>query len=1001
MNKKYLSVILFSALMLGTTGTFTSCKDYDDDINSLTERIEGVEGDLEELKTDFGNLAYVTGVSYVDGVLTVTTTNGTNNYTIPDNNTTYSLSGTTEGNKVTITLTGSDGKSSTYTMEVNGGVAFDATLLTVGEDNYIYYDGQKTGVQIPKEAEVAVGVIEKDGEVVGYTFTYEGKTTQLMIASATLNSLVFAPDFYYQGIEAMRAATFIYDALALGTVDANGDYKEDAPTTGSTVEMTPGLTANYHLNPTNVNPDYLPTANLSFIADDKAYTKAGVVVPQIYKSSIKAGMLTVKAHLTEGTIKDIEKDGKVTVLALQAGTKNATKGDTLITSDYAAVKKAEITDLTLDNAKLEGCNHWYTKAKDAIDNEAAIEMAWNSNGIDIAEYVQAHYKENGTHKAWDVNAKDGIVKEDGFKYIFELVGYYQGQNETSASAHANWTAANSTVLRPQMTVNGQQAGYNGEQNRASIGREPLVRVILKDTISEQNAAVAYIKVKIVDSELENKVTVIDPFVITDGYTVNCSNADLTKKLSWHQIEERIIAHADLSISKEEFEKNYKLDGFIEDTTPATQFTNTTMDATPVTTALGKVIKTVDDTEPTMTEVLAWTLGANEAYETFTAQESASVIVRFTKTNDNDTKHYVYVTLTWKPNPRNVTPAGKVDDNSKLAEYWFAKGQSVGKTGYHEVHFNVATPTTASDNNSANCTFKKDVFDVFDATKAMIVGIDEVYADFQDAKLKKNFKFITPDVTPVKGVSGTTYYLGVSADGLKFMASTITPFSELTATAIAVMNNNVVTYQENNVAKDLLNYASHKELGEGETLTAKIEVVASACGGTDQISTKNVKLENETFDVRFLRPISIEMQDNDGVVDGKDGGDEVALADILSFIDWRNYAFAENTHLFGFYGVESIALDVTKITTNLNNGTLGNNGTTDGGTLLKDKYPNVDVTFTEATSVDLEHMGTITWKNNGQVVGKDFIIRLPIIVTYKWGTIAVKNIDVTVHPTVGQ
>jgi len=32
MNKKFLSVILFSALMVGTAGTFTSCKDYDDDI---------------------------------------------------------------------------------------------------------------------------------------------------------------------------------------------------------------------------------------------------------------------------------------------------------------------------------------------------------------------------------------------------------------------------------------------------------------------------------------------------------------------------------------------------------------------------------------------------------------------------------------------------------------------------------------------------------------------------------------------------------------------------------------------------------------------------------------------------------------------------------------------------------------------------------------------------------------------------------------------------------
>ena len=40
MNKKFLSVILFSALMVGTAGTFTSCKDYDDDITSLNNRID-------------------------------------------------------------------------------------------------------------------------------------------------------------------------------------------------------------------------------------------------------------------------------------------------------------------------------------------------------------------------------------------------------------------------------------------------------------------------------------------------------------------------------------------------------------------------------------------------------------------------------------------------------------------------------------------------------------------------------------------------------------------------------------------------------------------------------------------------------------------------------------------------------------------------------------------------------------------------------------------------
>ncbi|UVQ22871.1 hypothetical protein NXX60_00335 [Bacteroides thetaiotaomicron] len=46
MNKKYLSAVLFGALLASTTGTFTSCKDYDDDINGLSERVDAVEKTL-------------------------------------------------------------------------------------------------------------------------------------------------------------------------------------------------------------------------------------------------------------------------------------------------------------------------------------------------------------------------------------------------------------------------------------------------------------------------------------------------------------------------------------------------------------------------------------------------------------------------------------------------------------------------------------------------------------------------------------------------------------------------------------------------------------------------------------------------------------------------------------------------------------------------------------------------------------------------------------------
>ena len=41
MNKKYLSVVLFGALLAASAGTFTSCKDYDDDIKGLQEQIDG------------------------------------------------------------------------------------------------------------------------------------------------------------------------------------------------------------------------------------------------------------------------------------------------------------------------------------------------------------------------------------------------------------------------------------------------------------------------------------------------------------------------------------------------------------------------------------------------------------------------------------------------------------------------------------------------------------------------------------------------------------------------------------------------------------------------------------------------------------------------------------------------------------------------------------------------------------------------------------------------
>ena len=56
MNKKFLSAILFGALMVTSTGTFVSCKDYDDDIDSLQGQVDTNVSAIDALKSQLSSL---------------------------------------------------------------------------------------------------------------------------------------------------------------------------------------------------------------------------------------------------------------------------------------------------------------------------------------------------------------------------------------------------------------------------------------------------------------------------------------------------------------------------------------------------------------------------------------------------------------------------------------------------------------------------------------------------------------------------------------------------------------------------------------------------------------------------------------------------------------------------------------------------------------------------------------------------------------------------------
>ena len=77
MRKKYLSALLFGALLVTSTGTFTSCKDYDDEINNLQEQITSNKDAIAALQKLVSEGKWVTSISPIENGFTVTMSDGT------------------------------------------------------------------------------------------------------------------------------------------------------------------------------------------------------------------------------------------------------------------------------------------------------------------------------------------------------------------------------------------------------------------------------------------------------------------------------------------------------------------------------------------------------------------------------------------------------------------------------------------------------------------------------------------------------------------------------------------------------------------------------------------------------------------------------------------------------------------------------------------------------------------------------------------------------------
>ena len=85
MKRKYFSALLMGALTIASVSTFTSCKDYDDDISGLQKQIDDLNKIVKDIQSQINNGAILTDVTDVENGVKISLKKDGNpkEYTIP------------------------------------------------------------------------------------------------------------------------------------------------------------------------------------------------------------------------------------------------------------------------------------------------------------------------------------------------------------------------------------------------------------------------------------------------------------------------------------------------------------------------------------------------------------------------------------------------------------------------------------------------------------------------------------------------------------------------------------------------------------------------------------------------------------------------------------------------------------------------------------------------------------------------------------------------------
>ncbi|MGN0310331.1 MAG: PL29 family lyase N-terminal domain-containing protein, partial [Bacteroides sp.] len=586
MNKKYLSVVLFSALMLGTAGTFTSCKDYDDDIENLQGQITTLKGTVDDLQKKIESGLVVTKVEKSANGVNITFSNGQ----------TYELKD------------GADGK--------------DAVVWTIGQDGFWYQDGEKTeykaigadgaageaganGYYYKPNAKTGcfdIYVIDADGKekfveatTISYVSAVEGVSVvhdgnKLIIKGAVdskgnpadvelnlgakLASVAFVPDFLDELSKYPLAKFYHVDRFldeAIYVAPAGATQYDFIPQTK--LDKSNNVKLTYRVNPQGA---YVEGAVLNFInrsiqqtraiAGDKGDLLNVVGAPEISNEQIivKAG---INASKRQAANEAATGAATFDLAALQASVGTGVP----VTSDYIAVRSEEVVPILVDSVQTNATAtvKYYNRTKaitaanpetDAFVKKFVPEVSkvtgTDANGVSrvIPEHLKFAYKNAaGEAGSIDLSKKVGLFVDADKKWLTSY-GIESMSYEFSLPAEYKDDDANHTNQQWFVKLNGTVLSVNTDNLTGgltqAIGRRPVVRVdafLTNNAGAKKLVASAYIRLEIAERVVNvnaHNITLGDP----KNYEYHALTATGTEvaNMAWARINNEIYGAESLT-----------------------------------------------------------------------------------------------------------------------------------------------------------------------------------------------------------------------------------------------------------------------------------------------------------------------------------------------------------------------------------------------------------------------------------------------------------------------